>query len=109
MFGFKKNNSNTETSNYDRVRSIQEAYWDWRKSEEGKRIEHLQNLIMKTYETVNIKTELCGHRLSETYISSDYLEDYKVFFKPVVFNKLSEWCKEYEELCDKESKILVNL
>ena len=108
MFGFNKKN-NTETSNYDRVRSIQEAYWNWRKSEEGKRIEHLQTLIMKTYETVNIKTELCGHRLSETYISSDYLEDFRVFFKPEVFNKLSDWCKEYETLRAKEITIWDNL
>ena len=113
MFGF--NNKDT-SSDYDKLSnayktcvSRQQRYWDWIGSEEGKRIYHLQTLIMKTYETVNIKAEICGRRLGEIYINEDYLNDFQVFFKPEVFNKLKEWCKEYETLCKEEEKVVSEL
>ena len=113
MFGFKKKDTSSDydmlSRAYNTCTNRQKPYWEWLGSEEGKRIEHLQTLIIKTYETVNIKAEICVRRLDETYIREDYLNDFQVFFKPEVFNKLKEWCKEYEALCDKESKILVNL
>lgn len=96
MFGFNTNNVNDKYK----------AYYDWLGSEDGNRIVHLQTLIIKTYETVNIKAEICVRRLNESFTREDYLEDFKVFFKPEVFKKLREWCKEYEALCKDEEKLI---
>ena len=82
---------------------------DWNNSEVRKRLLHLRNLILKTYESVNIKADLIGTRLDESFTREDYLEDFKVFFKPEIFNKLKDWCKEYEMLCEKENKVFDNL
>lgn len=115
MFEFKNKKEATLSENdemtleYKTMLDKRKPYWDWLGSEEGKRIYHLQTLIMKTYETVNIKAEISVRRLGEIYTSEDYLNDFQVFFKPEVFNKLKEWCKEYETLRAKEIKILDNL
>ena len=82
---------------------------DWKNSEDCKRLRHLETLILKTYESVNFKAYLMGTRLDESFTREDYLEDFKVFFKPEIFNKLKDWCKEYEMLCEKENKVFDNL
>ena len=82
---------------------------DWNNSEVRKRLLHLRNLIIKTYESVNITADLIGTRLDESFTKEDYLEDFKVFFKPEIFDKLKDWCKEYEMLCEKENKVFENL
>ena len=81
----------------------------WNNSEDCKRLRHLQTLIIKTYESVNFKADLMGTRLDESFTREDYLEDFKVFFKPEIFYKLKDWCKEYEMLCEKENKVFDNL
>lgn len=82
---------------------------DWNNSEDCKRLRHLETLIIKTYESVNFNAYLMGSRLDESFTREDYLEDFKVFFKPEIFDKLKEWCKEYEMLCEKENKVFDNL
>lgn len=82
---------------------------DWNNSEVRKRLLHLRNLIIKTYESVNITADLIGTRLDESFTREDYIEDFKVFFKPEIFDKLKDWCKEYEMLCEKENKVFENL
>lgn len=102
MFGFN-NNDNFLTDL--RIRS-QQSYCDWLNTDNGKRISHLQTLIIKTYESINIKADLMGIRLDESFTREDYLEDFKLFFKPEIFSKLREWCKEYEMLRAEEIKLL---
>jgi hypothetical protein len=113
MFGFNKKDTTSDNDMmvkaYKDCENKQKQYWAWLGSEEGKRIYHLQTLIMKTYETVNIEAEIYGRRLGEIYTSEDYLNDFQVFFKPEVFNKLKEWCKEYETLCKAEEKVISEL
>ena len=82
---------------------------DWNNSEVRKRLLHLRNLIIKTYESVNITADLIGTRLDESFTREDYIEDFKVFFKPEIFDKLKDWCKEYEMLFKKENKVFDNL
>jgi len=82
---------------------------DWNNSEDYKRLRHLQTLIIKTYESVSIKVDLMDTRLDESFTREDYLEDFKVFFKPEIFDKLKDWCKEYEMLCEKEHKVFDDL
>ena len=107
MFGFKNKNNHDYWNNlYKEANDKYQAYYDWTGSEECNRMHHLQNLIIKTYETVNIKADILGRRLNESFTREDYLEDFKVFFKPEVFNKLREWCKEYEILRNKEVKLI---
>lgn len=88
----------------DRVKEIE----DWCNSEEHKRFNHLQTLIIKAYESIGIKldTFAYGEMLTEEFTRDDYINDYAVFFKPEVFDKLKEWCKEYEILRKLESKVL---
>lgn len=82
-----------------------EIFQDWSNSEDGKRLKHLRTLITKTYESVNIKADFEGARLDKNFTREDYLEDFKVFFKPEVFDKIKDWCKEYEMLCEKEDLV----
>ena len=84
---------------------------EWNNSKDYKRLYHLQTLIIKTYESVNIKAELEDprRRIDENFTRDDYLEDFKVFFNPEIFNKLKDWCKEYEMLCEKENQLFNNL
>lgn len=82
---------------------------DWKNSEDCKRLIHLRTLIIKTYELVNIKAYLIGTRINESFTREDYIEDFKIFFKPEIFDKLKNWCKEYEMLCEKENKVLDDL
>ena len=86
-----------------------EKIHDWNNSEDCKRCIHLRTLIIKTYESVNIKADLIGTRLNDSFTREDYIEDFKVFFKPEIFDKLKDWCKEYEMLCEKENKVFDNL
>lgn len=113
MFGFNKKDT---TSDYDKIRILQKSimdkhkeYFEWQESEEHKRYEHLQTLIIKTYESVNIKADLYGTRIAEDFTREDYIEDFKVFFKTEVFKELREWCKEYELYREKERKLLDEL
>ncbi len=81
-----------------------EKYWEWRNSEEYKRMNHLKTLIITAYETVNIKINDGYNQIDESFTRADYLEDFKVFFKPEVFDKLKGWCEEYITLCKKEDE-----
>ena len=112
MFGFFKNNEHNiigESMFKNDITAKQQKYFDWRESEDYKRFSHLETLIIKTYETVNIKAELMGFRLNESFTRSDFIEDYKLFFKPEVFDKLKDWCSQYELLREKEQNIMNNL
>lgn len=117
MFGFnKKNNYNDDFySEWDKTckefMDKQKPYLDWLAGEGGKRIYHLQNLIIHAYETanINIKDDLVGSRLNEFYTRADCLRDYSVFFKPEVFKKLEYWCSEYETLREAEEKLISEL
>lgn len=115
MFGFKKKKKATLSENdemtlaYKTIMNKRKPWFDWIESEDYKRFAHLQTLILKTFETVKIKIELSGSRIDPSYTRDDFLEDFRVFFKPEVFNKLSEWCKEYEILRNKEITIYDNL
>lgn len=115
MFGFNKKDTRSEgdkfKSDYIAWSDKQKAYWDWLESEDGKRIYHLQNLIICAYETanINIKDKLVGSRLDESYTRADCLRDYSVFFKPEVFKKLEYWCSEYETLREVERKLISEL
>lgn len=113
MFGFNKKDT---TSDYYKMISLQKSlkdrykeYFEWQESDDYKLFNHLQKLIIKTYKTVNIKADLLGTRLDESLTRSDYIEDFKVFFKPEVFEKLKEWCRKYELLREHEQKIMENL
>ena len=112
MFGFNKKNNDNDNfySDCDRLQKAlydkHKEYFDWQGSVECKRFNHLQTLIIKTYESINIKADLIGTRLDESFTREDYLEDFKVFFKPEIFSKLREWCKEYEMLRAEEIKLL---
>lgn len=111
MFGIFKNNDGSEVITNDNFltdlrRRTQQSYCDWLNTDNGKRISHLQTLIIKTYKSVNIEADLIGIRIDESFTREDYLEDFKVFFKEEIFKKLREWCKEYEILRAEESKIL---
>lgn len=86
-----------------------EIIQDWNNSEDYKRLSHLQTLIIKTYESVNIKTDLTGRRIEDNFILENNLEDFQVFFKPEIFDKLKDWCKEYKMLCEKENKVFDSL
>lgn len=115
MFGFKKKKKVTLSENdemtleYKKIMAKRKPWFDWIESEDYKRFAHLQTLILKTFETVKIKIELSGSRIDPSYTRDDFLEDFRVFFKPEVFNKLSDWCKEYEILRNKEITIYDNL
>ena len=115
MFGFKKKKEAKLSENdemtlaYRTTMNKNKPWFDWIESEDCSRFGHLQTLILKTFETVNIKIDLCGTRIDPSYTRDDFLEDFRVFFKPEVFNKLSDWCKEYEILRTKEISILDNL
>lgn len=114
MFGFKNKvdlrNESTAIQpkvNYmasDRVKEIN----DWYNSYEHKRFKHLQTLIIKAYETVGIKADTIayGEMLMEEFTRDDYINDFAVFFKPEVFDKLKEWCEEYEILRKLEFKFI---
>lgn len=110
MFGFNKKNNNEvdEYHNLEKLRKVymerNKPYFDWIETDDYKLLNHLQTLISKTYETVNIKVDLIGIRLDRSFTRVDYVEDFNVFFKPEVFSKLREWCKDYETLCEAESK-----
>ena len=80
--------------------------YDWCESNECQRLNHLETLIIKTYESINIKADKLIIRLDDNFTREDYVEDFRVFFKPEVFNKLKEWCKEYEMLAKKEQEIM---
>lgn len=113
MFGFnnKVNKEREAKKEQNLIKARMNSYErlrKWLNSEEHKRFNHLQTLIIKAYETVGIKAERYEQgfgNLIECYTREDYLEDFKVFFKPEVFDKLKEWCKEYEFLRDKENKV----
>lgn len=113
MFGFKKKVTMSEndemTLAYKTMVDKRKPWFDWMESEDFKRLNHLQTLILKTFETVNIKIDLSGARIDPSYTREDFIEDFRVFFKPEVFNKLSDWCKEYEILRNKEITIWDNL
>jgi hypothetical protein len=113
MFGFKKKATLSEndemTLAYKTMMAKRKPLFDWIESEDYKRFAHLQTLILKTFETVKIKIDLSGSRIDPSYTRDDFLEDFRVFFKPEVFNKLSDWCKEYEILRAKEITIYDNL
>ena len=82
-----------------------EEYYKWCSTKEYSRLLHLETLIEKAYESVNIKTTKF-RRLYFTFTKEDCIADYEVFFRPEVFNKLKEWCKEYRDLCKKEDELL---
>lgn len=111
MFGFnnkvkKEREAKKEQSylsEFNRIRELNKKYEEWQLSDEYKRFNQLQTLIIKAYESVNIEADLLGVRIDEIFTREDYLEDFKVFFRPEVFNKLKEWCKEYEILREKEN------
>lgn len=89
MFGFNKKNDNNDNDNFYRTYDkSRKEYYDWVASEEYKQFQHLQTLIIKMYEMVNIKADLLGIRIDESFTRSDFIEDFKMFFKPEVFNKL---------------------
>lgn len=96
MFGFNKVR--------EELKSEYDAIQEWYNTEEYKRLRYLATLITDTYGTVNIKLDKVA--LDEQHTRADYLEDYKVFFKPEVFDKLKDWCREYEALCKIEAKVL---
>ena len=101
MFGL--NNFSKELANQrNKLKKCNEYY----KSNEYKRLIHLETLIIKAYESVSIKADKYTDRLNESFTREDYVEDFKVFFRPEVFNKLKEWCKEYEILREKEDEIM---
>lgn len=109
MFGFKKKDK--EISDWDRMtllrRAMNEAnkpYFDWIESEDYKQLNHLQTLIIKAYETVGITADLDGERLDRSFTRSDYMEDYRIFFKPEIFKELIDWCRNYELLREAECK-----
>ena len=102
MFGISKKEIKAMKNKYEIIQ-------DWNNSEDCKRLNHLQTLIIKTYESVNIKTDLTGIRIEDNFILENNLEDFQVFFKPEIFDKLKDWCKEYEMLCEKENKVFDNL
>lgn len=106
MFGFNNNTQINEETIYKATRDTYKEYYDWIESNEGHRLYHLETLIIKTYESVNIEADKSIRRLDDSFTREDYVEDFKVFFKPEVFNKLKEWCKEYEILVQKECEIL---
>lgn len=114
MFGFNKKKKN---NNYDEYYKLQKAlkyynhkeWYDWCDSEENKRFKHLETLIIKAYKTVNIEADLLGRRLNKSFTREDYLEDFKIFFEPKIFDKLKEWCREYEMFRVKEQKLLDNV
>lgn len=111
MFVFNKKET---TSEYDRMNSLHKAiieankpYFDWIETEDYKRLKHLETLIIKTYETVNIKFgDVYDDVIDETFTGSGYVEDFEIFFKPEIFNKLKEWCREYEMLLKKHYEAL---
>lgn len=101
---------NQEINNRDmmKMESKHKKMFEWADSKERKRLLHLETLILKTYETVNIKADrYCGGfgHILDNFTRVDYLEDYEVFFKPEVFDKLKDWCREYEALRKEEDKI----
>lgn len=83
-----------------------EKWCKWCNSEEHKRMYHLKTLIIKTYGTVNIKMDNEYDRLDESFTRADYVEDFAIFFDPKVFDKLKDWCREYEILREKEDEII---
>lgn len=87
------------------MRNKFEIMQDWNNSDDCKRLRHLQTLIIKTYESVNIKADLLGARLKESFTNENYIEDFKVFFNTEIFDKLKDWCKEYEMLSVKETQV----
>lgn len=112
MFGLFKNNEHNimgESMFKNDITAKHQKYFDWIASEDNKLFNHLQTLIIKTYDTVNIKADLLGLRLDESFTRGDYIEDFKMFFKPEVFDKLKDWCRQYELLREKEQKIMENL
>lgn len=112
MFGFHKNNDDDDLhlmykeTFHNEIRDRYKEYYDWIESNEGKCLQHLETLIIKAYESVNIKADKLIRRLDDSYTGGYNVEDFRVFFKPEVFNKLKEWCKEYERLVQKECVLL---
>lgn len=98
MFGFNnKDNLRQEATpkiNYNARNRLDEIN-AWLDSEEHKRFVHLKTLIIKTYETVDIKVDIIGEEISEEFTRADLIQDFAVFFKPEVFDKLICWCEEY--------------
>ena len=111
MFGFnnkvnKEREARKERNALEAQQRKFEKYWKWNHSEEYKRMLHLKTLIIKAYGTVGINVDIFDEVLSYEFTREDYVEDFKVFFRPEVFNKLQEWCKEYEILREKKDEIL---
>ena len=90
---------------YSQKRKQMEEYLKWQASKEYNRLSQLETLIEKAYESVNIKPTKF-RRLFYNFTREDCLADFEVFFRPEVYNKLKEWCKEYRVLCKKENELL---
>jgi len=123
MFGFnnkvnKEREANKEREVNKEIEDIKERnaleakqrkfkkYWEWRDSEEFKRMSHLKTLIVNAYGTVNINMDNEYGRLDESFTRADLIEDFAIFFDPKVFDKLKDWCREYEALCKEEDKVI---
>jgi len=111
MFGFnnKVNKEREARKERNALEAQQRKFEIWRKwcnSEEHKRMYHLKTLIIKTYGTVNIKMDNEYDRLDESFTRADLIEDFAIFFDPKVFDKLKDWCREYEALCKEEDKFI---
>lgn len=114
MFGFNyKDNLRKELEQEqkacDKARSRLDEINEWYNSEDYTRYRHLKTLIAKTYETVGIKVDTYGEingEIDEEFTRADYIEDFAVFFDPKVFDKLKDWCKEYESLNKFNAKVM---
>ena len=107
MFGFKNNDDfrkEPTTKVNDNARSSLDEINEWYASADYKRYLHLKTLIEKTYETVGINADTLGRY--DDFTREDYLEDYAIFFDPKVFDKLKDWCKEFEILNKLNNKVL---
>ena len=107
MFGFKNNDDlrkePTPKVNYN-ARSRTDELNEWFASADYKRYIRLKNLIEMTYATVGISADTLGRY--DDFTRADYLEDYSIFFDPKVFDKLKDWCKEFEILNKLNNKVL---
>lgn len=115
MFGFnnkvnnkvnKEREARKERNALEAQQSKFEIWSKWCNSEEHKLMYHLKTLIIKTYATVGIKADIIGERISDEFTRADLIEDFAIFFDPKVFDKLKDWCREYEALCKEEDKFL---
>lgn len=109
MFGFKNKvdlRQEATTKVNDNAHHITPAEIEaWCASEEHKRFVHLETLIIKAYGTIGITADtLCGV-LSDEFTRADLIQDFAVFFDSKVFDKLKDWCKEYEILRKLHSKV----